>query len=128
MTTTRQAGKLNPLSALSDKKLLLKLKRADATECEAMLSVLKYLLEIERRRLYLNLGYSSLFEFALRYLGYSESAASRRIRTARCMKQFPEVEGLLREKKLNLSTVSKLSGVMTVKNRDCVKSQPSIHM
>ena len=114
----KSQAEVNPLSALSDKKLLSELKRADAAEHEAMLSVLGYLVEIERRRLYLTLGYSSLFEFALRYLGYSESAAARRIRVARCMREFPEVEGLLREKKLTLSTLSKLRGVITEANKD----------
>ena len=119
MTTKRKSqAEVNPLTTLSDKKLLRELRRADAAEHEAMLSVLGYLVEIERRRLYLTLGYSSMFEFALRYLGYSESAAARRIRVARCMREFPEVELLLREKKLSLSTVSKLRGVITGANKD----------
>jgi len=87
MTTKRKSqAEVNPLTTLSDKKLLREL--------------------------------SSMFEFALRYLGYSESAAARRIRVARCMREFPEVELLLREKKLSLSTVSKLRGVITGANKD----------
>ena len=39
--------------------------------------------ELHRRRLYLALGCSSLFDYATRELGYSEAAAWRRIKAMR---------------------------------------------
>jgi len=41
------------------------------------LRILHYLIEIERRKLHLLLGRSSMFDYCTRGLGYSESAAWR---------------------------------------------------
>ncbi len=64
------------------------------------------LAEIERRRLYSKYGASSLHEFCIRVLGYSEGAAHRRISAMRCMVSVPEVKEKLETGTLNLTTVS----------------------
>ena len=55
---------------------------------------------------------------ARRGLGYSESAAARRIRTARCVARFPEVLALLKSNEVNLSTVAHVSNVLDKRNKD----------
>jgi 5-methylcytosine-specific restriction endonuclease McrA len=57
-----------------------------------------------------------MFEYCTTGLGYSASAANRRIRTARCVAHFPEVLELLRTNEVNLSTVSQVAGILNPDN------------
>ena len=80
------APPLRSLSGLSDGELLSRVKDLVARERAVTLEILVHLIEVERRRLHVGLGYASMFEYATRHLGYSESAAARRIRVARCIR------------------------------------------
>ncbi|MDR3607908.1 MAG: HNH endonuclease signature motif containing protein [Oligoflexia bacterium] len=51
-----------------------------------------HLREIESRKLFCALGFSSPFEYAVKELGYSESAALLRIDSMRLLKELPHVE------------------------------------
>ncbi len=68
--------------------------------------VLHGLIEVERRRLYLDQGFGSLFAYCVGRLGYCESAAGRRIAAARALKRCPRIEGMLLGGELHLSTVA----------------------
>ena len=117
---------------LSDSVLMSRVDALVREERHLTLQVLHHLMEIDRRRLYLPYGYSSLFTYCVRRLGYSESAALRRIRTARCIREHPDIGDLLESGDLTLSTVSKLTGVLTVDNKGqlitevCGKSQREV--
>jgi len=119
------AGELSrqDLGALSDRELVLALERVCTSERETRLKILVYLVEIERRRVYLPLGYGSLFEFCRRRLGYSESASARRIAVARCIRDFPRVYELLLGGRVTFSTIERLSRVMTATNADELLSE-----
>ena len=78
------------VSALSDRRLVQQLKELTAVEHQLEVVVIDHLRELERRRLYLSQGFSSLFDYATRELGYSEAAAWRRIKA---MRLCGEVEG-----------------------------------
>lgn len=108
----------NPLSALSDSQLIKRLDALVQKERETTLDILAHLIEMDRRSLYLGRGYGSLFEYCTRHLGYSESAASRRIKTARCIRDFPEIYKMLSKNELNLSTVAKLSSILSEENKN----------
>jgi 5-methylcytosine-specific restriction endonuclease McrA len=75
-----------------------------------------HLIEVERRRLHLGLGYPSMFDYCTRHLGYSSSAASRRIQTARCVRDYPEVYALLEKNEVNLVTVSLVASMLSESN------------
>ena len=68
--------------------------------------VLHGLIEVERRRLYLDRGYGSLFAYCVERLGYCESAAGRRIAAARALRRSPRLEGMLLEGVVHLSTLA----------------------
>jgi hypothetical protein len=111
------AIKTNSLANLSDTQIIKRLDTLVRKERQTTLDVLCHIIEMDRRSLYLGRGYASLYEYCTRHLGYSESAASRRIKTARCIRGFPEVYGMLSKNELNLSTVSKLSGILNQENK-----------
>ncbi|HKW13245.1 MAG TPA: hypothetical protein VJS69_02045, partial [Candidatus Krumholzibacteria bacterium] len=68
---------------LSNDDLVRSLEQNVARERGMTIEVLHDLNEMERRRLHLDLGYSSLFDYCTRKLKYSSSAAARRIQAAR---------------------------------------------
>lgn len=104
------------LRSLSDHELIICTERLTRQERELTLSVLAHLNEIERRKLFLKRGYPSMFVYCTRGLGYSGSAAIRRIRTARCSRRFPEVLELLQRNEVNLSTVSQVYRILNSDN------------
>jgi hypothetical protein len=107
----------NPLSRLSDSQLIKRLDALVQKEREITLEVIRHLIEMDHRKLYLGIGYCSLFQFCTRSLGYSESAAGRRIKAARCIRDFPEVYEMLSKNELNLSVVCKLADILTEENK-----------
>jgi 5-methylcytosine-specific restriction endonuclease McrA len=104
------------LRFLSDSQIISGSKTARAQEHAGTLSGLGYLVEIERRRIHLTLGCSSLFDYCLHVLGYSESQAQRRIIVARCVVRFPDVFPLLEKNEVNLGTVARVSKILTPDN------------
>jgi 5-methylcytosine-specific restriction endonuclease McrA len=92
--------KLNDVELLSCTQELVKEERLLSIE------ILQHLMEVERRRLYATRGFPSLFEYCVRALGYSESAAQRRISSMRLLREIPEVEAKICDGKLSLSVIS----------------------
>ena len=111
------------LRHLSDRDLISSLKKLIRTERETTLSILEHLGEVDSRRLYLPLGYGTLFDYCTQHLGYSSSGAGRRIAAARCIRRFPQIAELLRCGEANLSTVSAVAGIITDENKNEVIGQ-----
>jgi hypothetical protein len=117
VTTSIASGNLSAsLYALSDAALIDQIQALTRDENDATIQILYHLNEIERRRLELDMGFASLFDYCIRGLDYSPSAAGRRIQAARCIRRFPAVVPLLRERELNLSTVSLIEPILTGDN------------
>ncbi len=68
--------------------------------------------EGERRRLYIDKGYPSAFEWLVKGFGYSHSAAYRRIQAARALRDVPELGEKLREGAVNLTTLAQLQSTI----------------
>lgn len=92
----------------SDITLINDLKTMVSQERKILTEILHYLREVERRRLYLERGYSSLFAFVTEELGYSEAAAYRRIQAMRLIQDLPEVEEKIESGKLSLTVASQV--------------------
>src|SRR5688572_15144624 len=98
------------LKGKSDSHLILDLKNFVRKERELLTRILKYLEEIEARKLYLARGHSSLFAFLTVELGYSESSAQRRIQAMRLLRDLPEIEEKIEKGTLSLSVASQVQG------------------
>ncbi len=94
------------LKSLSDTQLLDATKTLVAREREAMTAILWHLEEIERRRLFSDLGCSSLYAYAVQVLGYSEDQAYRRISAMRLLRTMPELEPKIQAGQLSVSNLS----------------------
>jgi 5-methylcytosine-specific restriction endonuclease McrA len=102
---------------LSNSELVSKLGALVKQEAEVTLEVLKHLAEFDRRKGYLELGYQSLFVYVTQRLRYSEPAANRRIKAARCIREFPVVLELLVRQSVNLSTICLFAPLLTGENQ-----------
>ena len=97
-----EVKKLNHQQLLSQTKLLVQKER------NTHIQILHHLGEIDSRKLYLELGFSSLFDYAVKELGYSEGAAYRRIKAMKLCRDLPDIENRLQSGKLSLSSASQL--------------------
>jgi 5-methylcytosine-specific restriction endonuclease McrA len=104
------------LRSLSNHELLSRTKALTVQERRLTLNLLLHLNEVERRKLFLKRGHASMFTYCTSGLGYSASAAKRRICTARCIARFPEVLGFLKSNDVNLSTVTQVSRILRPDN------------
>jgi len=77
-----------------------------------LVELLAYLAELDRRRLALELGFPSTFAFLTDHLGYTKSAAFRRITAARLAARFPIVLSYLADGRLGLTTLVELRDVL----------------
>ena len=93
---------------LSNKQLLSQTKFLVQKERNLHIQVLHHLEEIDSRKLYLEQGFSSLFNYAVKELGYSEGAAYRRIKAMKLCREVPETESRLKSGKLSLSSACQL--------------------
>ncbi len=91
------------IQELKDQDLLTRTRELVQQERETLTEVLHHLKEIERRKLYSDLGFRSLFDYAVKELKYSESQAGRRIQAMRLILDLPQVEKKIERGELNLS-------------------------
>lgn len=94
---------MKTFNSVSSPQLLTRTRALVQEERRITAELLHLLRELENRRLYAELGYSSLFEFCRRDLGYSESAAYRRISAMRLLRDLPEVEEKIKDGTITLS-------------------------
>lgn len=93
------------LYQLSNQELDLKLAERISKEKEILSEILYLILEVDRRRFYLERAYPSLFEYLVKHHGYSAGSAHRRIEAARLMKDIPDLASRLESGSLSLSQV-----------------------
>ena len=96
------------VAALPDQVLLERTRMLARHEQALQLGVLDHLREIDARRLYLRRGYSSLFDYTVRELHYTEAAAWRRIKAMRLCRETRGVRERLQDGSLNLSSAALL--------------------
>ena len=86
-------------------------------EQASMADFLIALADFDRRRAWLELGYSSLFYFLHRELGLSKGSAHYRKTAAELVQRFPEIVEPLRDGRLCITTIVPLAKVLTPANR-----------
>jgi len=78
--------------------------------------LLAHLVEIEERKLHLELGFSSLFAYCVEGLGMSEGTAGRRLTAARVCRRFPEVFERVAHGELHLCALCALASHLSSEN------------
>ncbi len=94
------------IQKLTNSELHQTLQNLARQEREILSQVLEHIAEVDRRRLYLEMAYPSLFEYLTSHLQYSAGSAQRRIDAARLLKDVPDLTGKLEAGQVNLSQIS----------------------
>ncbi len=90
------------------------LRREHASMAEFLLA----LADFDRRRLWVELGYSGLFMFLHRELGLSKGASHYRKVAAELVQRVPQVVEPLRDGRLCITSIVELAKVLTPENRE----------
>ena len=108
------------LNELSNQELFTTLTSLRGDENRAIADIVLSLAEVDRRGVYRDAGYSSLFTFCTDCLGYSEAGAARRVRAARCLAQSPQIYQQLKDGAITLCSLSEVALVFTPENQELV--------
>jgi 5-methylcytosine-specific restriction endonuclease McrA len=114
---------MKSLSELPKSELLNRAQELIVAERGITMELIEHLREIERRMLYLDLGYSSLFDFTVKHLGLSEGSAQRRISAMRLTHDIPEAKAKMASGELSLSNAAKVQSVLRVTNLNRVEKR-----
>ena len=117
MATATAPGFTSSLSGLPDQVLLAHTRSLVLHEQALQLAVLDHLREIQARHLHLRLGFSSLFDYAVRELGYSEGAAWRRVKAMRLCAETAGTRERLQDGSLTLSAAAQLQNTFDLLQR-----------
>jgi len=86
-----------------------------AQECRnSTLLLLRHLCEIEVRRLFIDLGFSSMHKYCIQQLKFSEGEAQRRLASARLLTELPEIEKQIESGNLNVTNLAKIQSFLRV--------------
>jgi hypothetical protein len=91
------------ISKLAPAEVLAGLKREVHAERAASARVIAWLVEVERRRLWAEEGYSSLFSYCVEVLGFSEDETCNRIGAVRAVLAYPVVLEMLEARTLTMT-------------------------
>jgi hypothetical protein len=91
---------------MTDKELHSKLLQLVREERRLLADILTHLKEVERRKLYCDYRRTSLFDYAVKELGYSEDQAQRRIEAMRLLKDLPEIAPAIRDGRLTITNIA----------------------
>src|SRR5262245_55574076 len=100
------------LTHVQDHVLLRELTALTAKDRATTAVLLAHIAEVDTRRLYASAGFSAMFHYCVRKLGFSEDLASKRIRVARVARRFPSVFAAIAEGRLHVSGVSVLAATL----------------
>ena len=97
-----------PFSELGDQQLLEQTRRLAANQRGIEVHILDHLDEIDRRGLALRRGFSSLFDYAVRELRFTDAAAQRRIQAMRLCRRHGWVRASLQSGELSMTAAAQL--------------------
>jgi hypothetical protein len=124
---------LEIVKRLTDDELVLHVRHCIREDRRVSAQLLAHLGEIEVRGLHRDLGYESMFEYAVRVLHMSDSEAGLRLHAARFARKFPTSLEMLSRGELHLTAMKLLAPVLTPENAElldlaCLKTKQEIQL
>lgn len=101
---------------MNDQQLLASTDKLVSEERRITLEVLQHLREIEVRRLFVDLGFDSMYKYCIQRLKYSEGETQRRLSSARLLRELPEIENQIQNGDLNLTNLSAVQSFIRAEN------------
>ncbi|MBS1971239.1 MAG: HNH endonuclease [Bdellovibrionales bacterium] len=100
------------IKKLSDKNLLAQIDLLASEHRKNSVLLLRHLREVEVRRLFVDLGFSSMHKYCVQKLKFSEGETQRRLTSARLLTELPEIENKLESGALNVTNLSKIQSFL----------------
>ncbi len=88
--------------------------------------ILEHIYEVDTRKLYSERSYSSMFDYLIHELGYSNAAAMRRLEAARLMSAVPVLSDRIQDGRINLTQVGELARAIKEKEKSGEKISDEI--
>src|SRR3954463_5084668 len=110
------------LKPMTDKMFLENFSSLVLNERKITADIIEYVREMDRRKLYLEMGFTSLFQFMTEHMRYTPGSAQRRIDSARMLRDIPELKEKLKSGELNLMQVSTLARAVREKEKTATVS------
>ncbi len=107
---------MTDLKLADDKTLLANLLRLAKAEAVSQVEILRHLAEVDERKIVVEQGYSGMWDFCRRGLGFSESTSTRRIAVARAARSYPGILTMLEDGRLTLCTAADLVPLLDKEN------------
>jgi hypothetical protein len=104
-------------------QIVEKLKQLVASERKITAEIIEHIQEIDRKKIYAQMGFPTLFSFLTDYIGYSAASAQRRIEAARLLNVVPEVKKDIQSGSLNLSQVALVAQSIRQKQKEMPEVQ-----
>ncbi|UYL07968.1 HNH endonuclease [Bdellovibrio sp. SKB1291214] len=108
---------MDGLASIGNRDLEANLKSLVRKERMLLHLILEYIREVDARRLYLEHAYSSMYDYLTKELGYSSSAALRRLEAARLMNVVPGLADKIQQGSINLTQVGELTRAIHEKEK-----------
>ena len=99
-------------------QIVEKLKQLVASERKITAEIIEHIQEVDRKKIYVQMGYPTLFSFLTENIGYSAASAQRRIEAARLLNEVPEVKEDIKSGSLNLSQVALVAQSIRQKQKE----------
>ena len=111
------------LAKLTNDLLIKRTEQAVQTERASTAEVVRHLQEIQRRKLYLDAGFPTLYEMVTKKFGYCAGSAMRRINSMRLMTELPEVEEMIESGDLSLTTAATVQSFFFREAKDYTRDE-----
>ncbi|WP_413578473.1 HNH endonuclease [Bdellovibrio sp. HCB290] len=109
------------IHTLSDFEVESRLKHLARKERELLHLVLVHIKEVETRKIFLQRGHATMYDYLTKELSYSGSAAMRRLEASRILRDVPMVAAKIHQGTLNLAQLSELSRAIKEKRKEGVE-------
>jgi len=95
--------------------IVKKLEVLTKVERRISVKILRYLIEVEKSRIHLDMGYASLFVFLTKHLKYSDGSAYRRIEAMKILRDVPDLGHRITVGAISVTVAAEISRIVKIK-------------
>ena len=95
--------------------IVKKLETLAKVERRISVKILRHLMEVERGRIHLDMGYASLFVFLTKHLKYSDGSAYRRIEAMKILRDVPDLGQRITVGAISVTIAAEISRIVKIK-------------
>jgi len=106
--------------------IVKKLEALAKVERRISVKILRHLMEVEKRRIHLDMGYASLFVFLTKHLKYSDGSAYCRIEVMKILRDVPDLGQRITVGAISVTVAAEISRIVKIKNIKDVEAKRNL--